>query len=219
METVQEGYRTMAEIAMAVIKKNILSGLYPPGIRLIPAHMEKELNLGRVAIREALQVLAINGLVQAIPNKGVVVANPLDLEEMKEVYDIRVVLEGKAFELALSKISDQEIAELKKLNQVMAANSTDSRGYFELNRKFHLDLYKASGSRFLCQLISQIHDRISLFRSVFPYDDQVIKNYVGQHDHIIHAIKARNVVQAQKLMIAHLREGFYDMKRQIQQRI
>lgn len=207
----RSGYRTMTEIATDAIKDKILRGVYQPGLRLIPTQMEKDLQLGRVAIREALQVLAGKGLVQSKPNRGVVVAESLDLEEMRGVYEIRVFLEGKAFELAIMKISEEEIQNLERLNRTMANNTLNLNEYFELNRKFHMDLYKASGWHFICQLISQIHDRISVFRSMFPYDQKVIKKYVHQHNKIIETIKAKDIEPAKKIMTKHLREGYDHM--------
>lgn len=209
----------MTEIATAAIKASILNGEYPPGTHLVPARLEKELNLGRVAIREALKVLDGSGLVKSVPNKGAIVSKALDLEEMKEVYDIRLDLEVKACELAVAKISDEEIEKLEKINQEMACNPLDSNEYFELNRRFHMTLYRASGRHFLCQLISQIHDRIAMFRMVYPFNEKVIGIYRDQHAEIIETIKNRDTALAKKLMSTHLREGYNHMMEQNRQQM
>ena len=62
-------YRTMTEIATDTIKEAIVGGAFTPGMRLIPNRLEKELNLGRVSIREALRELSGSGLVVSVPNK------------------------------------------------------------------------------------------------------------------------------------------------------
>ena len=95
MNNERGGYRTMTEIATEAIKEAILQGNYKPSMRLIPAQLEKELNLGRVAIREALRELTGSGLVVSTPNKGAIVAEAVDSEEMLELFEIRYDLEGK----------------------------------------------------------------------------------------------------------------------------
>ncbi len=109
------------------------------GPDFIPVRLEKELNLGRVAIREALRELTGVGLVANLPNKGAVVAKTLDIEEMREIFEIRYDLEGKACEMAAVKISEEEIQKLERLNRDMTGYGRNSKEYFLLNRKFHLD--------------------------------------------------------------------------------
>lgn len=110
----------MTEIATEAIKEAVLQGHYKPGKRLIPAQLESELNLGRVAIREALRELTGSGLVVSVPNKGAIVAEAVDAEEMREVFEIRYDLEGKACELAATRISEEELSKLERLNVDLA---------------------------------------------------------------------------------------------------
>ena len=70
-------YKTMTEMAAQALREGILKGTLTPGTPLIPAKLEKELALGRVAIREAIRELSGSGLVESVPNKGNFVASPL----------------------------------------------------------------------------------------------------------------------------------------------
>ena len=201
-------YRTMTEIATDAIKEAILNGELTPGKRLIPAHLEKELNLGRVSIREALRELSGSGLVVSVPNKGAVVAPPIDMAEMQEIFEIRYSLEGKATELAAKNINESWIKRLERLNRDLAGYENNPREYFLLNSKFHLDFYKASGRNFLCHIIGQIFDRVLVMRSINPIRSESIPKYVESHARMLEAARARDGLLARRIMVEHLREGY-----------
>jgi len=202
------GYRTMTEIATEAIKEAVLQGNYKPGTRLIPAQLEKELNLGRVAIREALRELTGSGLVVSVPNKGAIVAKAVDAEEMRELFEIRYDLEGKACELAAARISDEQLNKLELLNKDLAGYQVDPREFFLLNRKFHLDFYRASGWDFLCHIIAQVFDRVLVFRSIYPINPQAIPGYVDDHAELLAAARDRDGARAKQVMTRHLEAGF-----------
>ncbi|MGA2151457.1 MAG: GntR family transcriptional regulator [Desulfobaccales bacterium] len=209
-------YRTMTQIAIDSIKDMIISGIYPPGTRLIPQKLEVELNLGRVAIREALRDLQGQGLVMSEPNKGVVVAMGIDLTEILEIFQIRYELEGRATELAAMKISEAEIDKLERLNFDLAGFSEDTHEYLLLNRKFHMDFYRASQLNFLCQLIRQIYDRIVAWRSMNYYRGKKIPEFLKAHQEMLNAARDRDGKKARQVVIEHLRSGydsFVDLKK------
>lgn len=197
-------YRTMTEIAAEAIKEAILNGEYAPGVRLVPAKLEKELNLGRVAIREALRELAGFGLVVSEPNKGAVVAKAITEEELRELFDIRYDLEGKACLLATARITPEGIDKLENLNQDLLGYVDKPREYFLLNRKWHLDFYQWSGRSFLCQLIAQLFDRIMIFRSVFPFRTEAIPGYIDEHVEMLAAMRRGDGEQVKQILVGHL---------------
>lgn len=202
------GYRTMTEIATEAIKEAVLQGHYKPGMRLIPAQLEKELSLGRVAIREALRELTGSGLVVSVPNRGAIVAKAVDAEEMREVFEIRYDLEGKACELAAMRIDEDEIRKLERLNRDLAGYRDDPREYFLLNRKFHLDFYRTSGWDFLCHIIAQLFDRVLVFRSIYPISQDSIPSYVDHHAELLAAARDRDGARAKQILTRHLEAGF-----------
>ena len=197
-------YRTMTEIATESIKDAILNGDYSPGTRLVPAKLEKELNLGRVAIREAIRELTGSGLVVSEPNKGAVVAKAITEEELQELFDIRYDLEGKACLLATERITPEGIAKLEGLNNDLLGYIDKPREYFLLNRKWHLDFYQSSGRNFLCQIITQLFDRILIFRSVYPFRTEAIPGYIDEHILMLAAMKKRDGERVRQVLVEHL---------------
>lgn len=200
-------YRTMTEMASLALREAIIKGNLTPGTALIPAKLESQLALGRVAIREAIRELAGSGLVESVPNKGTFVAAPLTLEEIKEIYSIRYQIEGKAAALGASRITKEDIARMEAQHAVMCDKSLPVLDFFLPNREFHLILYRASGWSYLCKLISQIGDQILAFRSFrrFAAGDPSLFNQ--QHQMIIDALKAGDCRKVGRLVKENLRSG------------
>ncbi len=96
-------YRTMSEISVETIREAISAAIYPPGTKLVPLKLEKELGLGRTAIREALKELTCTGVLISVPNKGAVVAGPPDIDEIQQIFEVRYLTEAKAAYLATKK--------------------------------------------------------------------------------------------------------------------
>ena len=94
-------YRTMADLATESLRERILVGGFSPGTRLIPSELEETLNLGRMAIREALKELIGSGLVIQKANKGICVAVPPSAIELDALFDARCALEGKTAAISL----------------------------------------------------------------------------------------------------------------------
>jgi DNA-binding GntR family transcriptional regulator len=205
-------YQTMSEIAVAEITDAILQNELKPGTRLIPGKLEKEMNLGRVAIREAIKELSCKGLVDFEANKGAVVAKPPKMEEIKEIFEIRYMLEGKAAQIAAEKMSAKEIVEIEGINQKLSEDLYNSNNYFRFNREFHRIIYTVSGWAFLCRIITQLYDQVFVFRNIFPFPSQMIQSNLNDHELIINAIKQRDSQLAREVMISHLKKGFENLQ-------
>jgi len=166
-------YRTMAEMAFLRIKGGILKGTYPPKAKLIPANLEKELGLGRIAIREALKELSGLGLVVLTPNKEARVAHPPAIEEIKEIFEIRCLLEGKAAQLATPQIPPQTFQGLQELHLKMSTHPVPFEDYFFLNKEFHLKIYENSGWRYLCRIITQLIEQYKPSEVAIPSNHKI----------------------------------------------
>jgi DNA-binding GntR family transcriptional regulator len=202
-------YRTMTDIAKDVIREAILNNVYKPGTHLIPGKLEKELNLGKMAIREALIELSGSGLIASIPNVGSVVAEPFSPEEVVEVYEIRYLLEGKAAYIGAQNITENELRELEKLYKKMNRRSISIKDYFFVNKEFHMIIYRASGWERLCDLIIQLTDLTQAFRMNYQYGSLTeIPILNDDHHNILEALKKGQPAKVQELIVANLRNGF-----------
>jgi DNA-binding GntR family transcriptional regulator len=209
--TATYNYKTMAELATEAIKAAILKGDYPPGARLIPAKMEKELGLGRVAIREAIRELTGAGFLISVANKGAFVAYPPKLDEIAQIFEIKCLLESKAAELATPLISEQTMARLRQIHEQMSAD-LGSHDYFLLNKEFHLTIHAASGRLYLCQMIEQLTEKVYAFRSYYPFRRQDQRYFNRDHEEIIAALEQKDAQRVSELISINVRHGFETLK-------
>jgi len=207
-------YRTMTDIARDVIREAILNNVYKPGTHLIPGKLEKELNLGKMAIREALIELSGSGLIASIPNVGSVVAEPFTPEEVVEVFEIRYLLEGKAAYLGAQNISKDELQQLEKLYKKMSRRGISIRDYFFANKEFHMIIYRASGWGRLCDLIVQLIDQTQAFRMNYRYGSlSEIPTLNDDHRNILEALRKEQPAKVQELIVTNLRNGFKGLRK------
>lgn len=207
--------KTMAEMAIDVIRSGILSGEFQAGSRLIPGELENRLGLGRVPIREAIKELAGSGLVKLHPNKGAVVSPMLTIEELYEVFELRYDLEGKAAYRAATHATPEQIARLRQLND-FSHETRELVAYTQANRAFHLELYRSSGWLFLLKMITELYDQMLIIRSYFPIDYKQIDDFSGEHDAIIKAIEARDPEAAREGIQKHI-SWLYERLRKMDQ--
>ena len=213
-------YRTMTEIATAQIKDAILNGIYQPGSKIVPVQLEKDLELGKAAIRDALRELTGMGLLINLPNKGTEVAGPISKEEIIEVFEIRYFLEGKASFKAAQQMSMESLHELEGINEKLKkVPRSYSNEYFIINKEFHLKLYEYSGWSFLFRIIEQLFDQIRLYRLFYPFEPEDIEVYLDNHKKILSALKSREPAEVQKRLVLHIKKGFNNIMKLHKQKL
>jgi DNA-binding GntR family transcriptional regulator len=210
----------MTEIATEQIKDAILNGIYQPGSKVVPSQLEKDLETGKAATRDALRELTGMGLLINLPNKGTEVTGPISREEIIEVFEIRYLLEGKAVFKAAKEMSTESIHELEEINgKLKKVPRSYSNEYFIINKEFHLKLYENSGWSFLFRIIEQLFDQIRLYRLFYPFESEDIEVYLDDHRKILTALKARNPAEVQKRLVSHIKKGFKNIMKLHKQKL
>lgn len=151
--------RSLADVAWMELRERILTGKLRSGEPLALKEVANWLGLSIMPVREALQRLHQDGLVVHEPQRGTVVA-PLSLENMEDVYQVRIELEGMAVELAAKRFNEQHYEELRRLIDGFVEDFDDGEltRARELHRQFHLSLYAVAGSPTLNRLIRPLID-------------------------------------------------------------
>jgi DNA-binding GntR family transcriptional regulator len=188
-----------------MLKKSILSGGYAPGARLNEAELAESMGVSRSPIREAIQRLAKEGLVELIPRKGSFVTS-LKLNEVEELFELREVLEIKAAELAAQRISDEELNQLSKLLD----NTTDMikrKKYrqYPWNLDFHKQIASCAKNRYLFEKIYDTNVHLLLVRHKSGLEIGRADKALQEHRKIFEAIKNKNADLAGKFMKEHIR--------------
>lgn len=172
------GNLTKAEAVYRETRWRILTGALPPATAVNQAELAAEFGVSQTPVREALLRLESEGLVVFIAHSMVRVS-PLDLQELDELYAIRVNLDSFAGQLAAANRTLDDVARLKALLAQNAAVSLDDR--LQRNLEFHRSIYRASGNQQLTVLLDQLWDRTERYRIVLVANEADSKQYQRSH--------------------------------------
>ena len=201
-------YKTIREIVYDTLKERILKGFYVPGQRLITNDLANEFNVSRMPIREALQQLeAATGLVTTIPHKGATVVET-SMEDLVEVFHIRVVLESLAAQLACPNMDEQLIDQLEELNnKIFELEHTDNEDFFQaLNLEFHSLIWKAANSPRLETILTSLYDASRNYRYLSLKLPGRFQEIVHEHKEIIAALRKRDTDNVEKIVKNHYQQ-------------
>ncbi len=192
------------EAAYRQIKSAIAQGQLKPGERLRESELADFVGLSRTPVREALSRLEAEGLVAHDATRGVVVAE-LDYNMVTELYFMREVLEGTAARLAAQHTSDVELSILDDHCQQYEQQLNDSSALAPANRRFHETLYRCSHNRYLLNMVTLLHDALSLLGGTTLSDPDRAAETLREHRAVVTAIRARDANGAEEAMRAHIR--------------
>jgi len=214
-------YSSLATIAYDSIREAIITGRIKPGERMGQVELAKELGVSERTVREAFARLVAKGLAIHEPFKGVRVA-ALSLDELHEVYVMRALLEGRAMELAASRISAEELQKMRELLPLTAAGNTPEsvKHAQAANLDFHWIAIRASGSRILATILEQLWELMFAYDLLYQNTDEVdiSKNDYTQHSKLIAALEAgdgpktaqintEHITKTIQILIAHLKDN------------
>lgn len=189
------------------IHEDILTCHLKPGSSFSESQLANYYQVGRMPLREAIQQLCHEGLLESIPYKGYFVTN-LSIDELKDSIDLREILETYAAKIAAKRITS---AQLEKLKQIPEATFTSGdlhsyKKYVELNREFHLRVVEAAGNK---KLLKQISTLLSeLFRYMFATLDLGQEAYLNpEHNYLISALEKKDSMLAEEIMRSHIQKS------------
>lgn len=188
-----------------MLKKSILNGVYGPGSRLNEAELAESMGVSRSPIREAIQRLAKEGLVELVPRKGSFVTS-LKLDEVKELFELREVLEIKAAELAAQRISNQELSQLSKL-LFDTSDLIKRKKYrqYPWNLDFHKQIASCAKNRYLLEKIYDTNVHLLLVRHKSGLETGRAEKALQEHKRIFEAIRNKDAGSAGQFMKEHIR--------------
>lgn len=181
----------------------IRSGAVQPGDRLREEEIAARLSLSRTPVREALRRLEADGIVVHRPRQGAMVRQ-LGHSEVVELYEMRVVLERTAAEMAAKHGTPAEFDTLHSLNSQIAAETANSAQAAAINQAFHQRLYLAGRNRFLVDAARALNNPLMLLGPTTFTDPGRVETVVGQHGAIIDALRAGDAEAAGQAATDHL---------------
>ncbi len=191
------------ETAYRALMDALRSGEFSPGDRLREEEVGERLSLSRTPVREALRRLEAEGIVEHRPRVGAVIRR-LSHAEVVELYEMRVVLERTAAELAAKHGTDPEFDALEDINAEIAAERANPATAAAINQRFHMGLYRAGRNRFLLDAARALNNSLILLGPTTFTDDTRVDQVVGQHASIIAALRDQDAEAAGAAAEAHL---------------
>lgn len=197
--------RSLAELAWLALREDILTGQLAPGTPLRLRELAHRLGMSVIPVREALHRLHQEGLVTREAQKGAVVA-PLSVQDMEDLYRVRIELEGLAIQLACQRFTEEHHRRLSRLLDefVEAYETGQVRLGRELHRRFHLELYALAGSPTLDRLIPPLLDAAERYRVLSVADRGNPRQRRQEHQRILDACLRGDGLRARKELAEHL---------------
>lgn len=188
------------------IRDGITDGRYKSGEYLVETKLAEELGVSRTPIREALKQLELDDLVEAIPNRGVVVKG-LSPEDVDDIFTIRLLLEGQAAYWAATRIRPDQLDQLAELLELMElyTRRNDSANLARLDTEYHEVIFTASNSRTLKHILGSLHQNIHRARESSLMSPSRKPKSLEEHREIYDALCANDAIRAQACMEKHVR--------------
>jgi DNA-binding GntR family transcriptional regulator len=187
------------------IRELVLSGELEPNSRVNELELAMRFGISRTPLREAIKILATEGMLELLPNRGarVTAVNEAEIDEMLEVI---AGLEANAARLLAKRITDAEIAEIAETHEAMleAYEKRDETAYFTLNRQIHEAMMRAARNATLAQLYAGLSSRIQRFRYAAHKTPEQWQRAIDEHEQMLRLMIKRDGEGLARLMEAHI---------------
>lgn len=207
-QTGKNEVRTLADMALAQLREDIVSGRIPPGSPIRLHTYVDRLSMSAVPIREALRFLEQKGLIERTPHRGVTVA-AMSAADLDDTYRIRLELESMAIRGAATSMSPERRTELMRLvDRYSDASRHDSDLARELHGVIHMTLYELAGSKWLSLVLPMLWDNSERYRRFsLPWRGSPEK-VVAEHRGLVEACASGDADEAERRLRAHLSNSF-----------
>ena len=189
------------------VRNMVFAGELMGGQRIPEKLICQKLSISRTPLREALKVLASEGLITLLPNRGSRV-NRLKAKDVENMFPVMGALESLAGELACKKISDAQIDEVRALHYQMSANHKNGNliNYFDLNQRIHAAIMAATKNTILCELYALLAGRIRMARYRANFSQKRWDQAMAEHEEILDALSTRDSIRLTRMLSEHLKK-------------
>ena len=197
-------YKTKVDLIYDILIKDIESGRYKPGERLVISQISKNNEVSDIPVREAIRRLDSEGYVQLNANYGPVVGD-FSLDHLNQIFQIKAVLEGYAARLACDVLNEHDFEELRKYNDRIhqAAESGNMKLCSKLNMEFHLRIYRDIPVTELLKMIEELWKKYSITKRVFSLVSDRADNSCKEHEQILKLMEAKRYDEVEAAVRLH----------------
>lgn len=204
-EVIEISRMALHDQVAARLRTMLVEGRIPPGAKLNERVLCEQLRVSRTPLREAIKLLAVEGLVDLMPNRGAV-AVKLTEADVIDTFEVLADLEGLSGELAAQRATDAERAEIRAMHYEMLASYTrrDLSNYYRLNAAIHGALNAAARNPVLASTYARINARVQSLRFRTNQNEAKWKRAVEEHERMLAALDARDAGALRAILVEHL---------------
>jgi DNA-binding GntR family transcriptional regulator len=198
--------RALYEEVAELLRQRIFSRELAPGSWIDEMKLAEEYGISRTPLREALKVLAAEGLVTMKVRRGAYVTEVSE-KDLSDVYHLLSLLESDAAGVVAESATKEQIAELQALHKQLEAASGNRDKFFAMNERFHMRLLEIAGNRWRDQMVADLRKVMKLNRHNSLLKAGRVKDSMLEHRAIVDAIARRDAKLAAQRMQEHFRNG------------
>ena len=206
MSAVSLAPRALYQEVAELLRQRIFRRELEPGSWIDEVKLAEEYGISRTPLREALKVLAAEGLVTMKVRRGAYVTEVSE-QDMSEVYHLLSLLESDAAGVVATRASDAEIAELGAIHAELEGATADRDRFFAINERFHMRLLEIAGNRWRNQVVADLRKVMKLNRHHSLFKSGRIEESLAEHSQLMQALRARDAQAAVQRMQAHFANG------------
>lgn len=189
-----------------LVRQRIYSRELEPGSWIDEMKMVEELGISRTPLREALKVLAAEGLITMKVRRGAYVTEVSE-KDLRDVYHLLALLESDAAAAVAQHGTHAQLQELLDVHRQLENAVHDANRFFQINEHFHLQLLTLCGNRFLLQTVTDLRKVMKLNRHMSLFRQGRIQDSLQEHSVLMRHIQDRNPEAARQAMRAHFDHG------------
>jgi len=187
------------------LKEEILSGKYPPGVRIRQEAIADQFGASRSPVREALRILEADGLINLVAHTGAWISH-LSLTECEEMYQLRERIEPLLLRLSIPHLTSSVIEELQELI-VQMESTTDVERFLKLDRRFHLLTYSRAETVLVGEMVNRLWNTTQHYRRAYSQMMAATSFKPAHYEHhlLLSAIINKDVDDAERILFGHIR--------------
>ena len=195
-------YQEVAEL----LRQRIFNRELTPGSWIDELKLAEEYGISRTPLREALKVLAAEGLVTMKVRRGAYVTEVSE-RDLTDVYHLLALLESDAAGVVATQASDAQLKELQELHRELEKSVNNREAFFQINERFHMRLLDIADNRWRDQMVADLRKVMKLNRHNSLLKSGRIEESLAEHQAILNALLARDAKAAAQAMQAHFNNG------------
>jgi DNA-binding GntR family transcriptional regulator len=206
MSAVSLAPRALYEEVAELLRQRIFRRELEPGSWIDEVRLAQEYGISRTPLREALKVLAAEGLVTMKVRRGAYVTEVSE-QDLAEVYHLLSLLESDAAGVVAARATDAQLAELRGIHDELEASTGDRDRFFSINERFHMRLLDIAGNRWRNQMVADLRKVMKLNRHNSLLKAGRIQESLAEHRRVMRALAKRDASGAMQRMQEHFRNG------------